>query len=302
MRITKIITCSLLLICIPVGTVSAQESESNVPEWPFAWFSAVYEMESGFEDEFGPVEDAEADLFNLDLKFPVFMKNAKLTDEPGDPSLTTLINLQGIYDKISFCEFEREDLDLYSILLPVEYYYTKSEWLFNVNINPGIFSDFENVDGDDYSVYGSMLLGYRINPSCQFFGGISYDDHFGEEELYPLAGVIWDISREWQMSLILPYPQITYAPSEDLAFYVNVEPAGGLWNVNDEFVEEDYDFELEGYRAGFGVDYHMSRKLWVQAQAGYVTARKYEFRDFEDNTFEADVDDTAYVKLSFLLR
>jgi hypothetical protein len=266
-------------------------AESNVAAEPFTWLLYTYEHEAEFDADGvdGNVTLHETDLYAT----PLFT-------EAGAWQMAVGLGLKRT--DFVFDEIELDDLDLYSVLLPLDLMYDTDDWMFWGNITPALFTDFEELSNDDYRTLFHGMAMYRWRSNVEFALGAAYDRQFGEDELYPMGGVVWRIGEEWELNLVLPMPRITYAPSRTFQLFADVRPEGDYWNVSDEDLDEEFDFRLEGFRAALGFEYRVAPHVWLHLAAGSAFERKYEIEESDARTFESDAEDTYFVRGGLVVR
>jgi len=294
----------LVVLMLTSGCVLANES-SNVPGDPYAWLYFSYETLSEFDTSpFYHTGNYEADLIEAEIQSPIKIIDLNNSMNLGMDTFQGIISAGFKYDGAGFDGPLFEDMDLYHIILPLDVIVEVDDWFFNANITPGIFTDFNEVDTDDFKVLAGCYASYKYNSSFQFGLGLAYDSAFGKDSAYPMGGVIWDPNPHWRVSMILPYPRITFSPSASTSIFWEALPTGGNWNAEeaDDEYQGDYDFTLRGYRTGFGTELRLKDDFWIHASVGVVIGREYELRATDYELVEADVDNSLYFKLGIVVR
>jgi hypothetical protein len=206
----------------------------------------------------------------------------------------------------SFDDDRIDDIDMYKVMIPVGVGFKATDnILMHVEVAPGIHSDWENVDGDDFRVDGSVVGTYLYSPDLQFVLGVGVGEKFGDVSAYPIAGARWQATDELLMELIFPAPKVSYALSEDLRLFAAGEPTGGEWNVGEQDEDEgDVDLSVKGYRVGIGGEYQVMPGGWLYAMAGAEGGRELQLGINDEEVFDDDVDldDCAFVQIGFRLR
>ncbi len=198
-----------------------------------------------------------------------------------------------------------KDIEMYKVKVPVGVGFKASERiLMNVELAPGIHSDMENVDGDDFRLEGSVVGAYVQSPELQWVLGAAFTEEFGDPVLYPVIGARWQASDALLLNLVFPMPKVTYAVSDDLHLYLAGEPAGGDWNVGKQ--DEDagsVDVQVQGFRVGLGGEYQIVDGGWLYAMVGTEAARKIQIgvNDEEVADDDVDLDDSVFVQVGFRL-
>lgn len=174
------------------------------------------------------------------------------------------------------------------------------KWTLNLTARPGLYSDFEDISGDDFSVPATVLFSYDLNPQWQLIFGANFQS--GRDiPVLPAIGAVWKPTEQWTVALTLPRPNVTYAFDDKLAVFVGGELAGGAYTVGDEFGTRLGDPTLNGerltyreIRAGAGFRYDVSRKLRLEVEGGWVIDRRFVY---EDRDLQFNGDGAPYVRI-----
>lgn len=276
--------------CLNAGP---QAAPSQVPEDPFGWGYYTFDGEADLTEEIEPGHKAAADSHEVEgaLSMPYYERE----------DLMLLAGAGYKWNHFSFSGVALPDYDLNTLTLPLDALYSAgADWTFWVNVTPGLYTDFHGVDGDDYRTAGLGLASVELNPRWGLALGAAYDRVFGDDKLYPLGGFRWTPNGQWAVDLVLPMPRVTYAPTRKLALFMDARPAGDKWNLREE--GENYDFQLESYRVGAGLEYALTCHVWLHVAAGGDLDRNYEIRNQDRKLLDSGVEDTYFVRAGLVLR
>lgn len=198
-----------------------------------------------------------------------------------------------------------DDIDLYKVQVPVTAGFKATDNIHvSVELTPGIHSDFEDVDGDDFRVDGAVIGTYVQSPDLQWVLGLAVGEEFGDPTAFPIIGARWQATEELLLDLIIPKPRASYALKKDLRLFAAGEPTGGSWNVGDEDVARQVDVELKGFRVGIGGEYQVVEGGWLYLMVGVEGGRELQVAVDEDEVFddEVDLDDGTFVQIGFRVR
>jgi hypothetical protein len=200
----------------------------------------------------------------------------------------------------TFDDSNIDDFDLHKIKVPIGASFAASEDVrVNLSLLPGLNSDMEEIDGDDFRLDASAAGTYIYSPTLQFVAGVAYGEEFGDPELYPIGGVIWQATDQLGLRLVFPTPKVTYAASEDLNLFIMGEPTGGEWNVevNDR---DQVDIQQIGFRIGIGAEYQVVEDGWLYAMVGAEGGREISVAENEKAVVdELDQDDNAFFQFGY---
>jgi len=294
-RISTLTLATLLLLCaarIAPAEMDLDAPLSYVPEDPFAWATFLYEAEADLDDEI-PATDAKVSMQELGLYGSVPL----IWDDPV--MLLGGANLR--WNRFGFKDAGIDDLDVYTLGVPFDILYEGfPSWEILAGFQPGLYSDLEEIDGDDFRIYGYGLGIWECIPELSLAAGVAYDQVFGADRFYPMGGLIWNPVRQLEVSLVYPMPKISFAPTTTLVTYLFAEPAGDNWSVYIE--NQEYNFKLESLRMGGGVEYALTTSMWLQFSVGVDSDRNYEIREGDDRVIDSDVEDAFYARIGLLMR
>lgn len=277
-------------LLLPAVALAQAPFESRVAEDPFNWARYIVEEDAGIEDS-----DAEVSITVLDI-------NAALPAWQSGNS-AVLIGAQYIRHSFDFSEPEAYEVHMLSLGLPVDVTTAAGEnWILWGRVNPGIYGRESDLEADDARVTGFGVGVYRWNDRLQLAAGAAYDREFGDDQLYPLAGAIWDIYETLQLYAILPDIKLIFAPVSRFQLYAGVSPAGGMWKVRDHAAGEEYDIKLEGYRLGLGAEVEIIDHVWLNVGAGSSVERNVTWQPEGGRREEGELDEATYYSASVVIR
>lgn len=203
----------------------------------------------------------------------------------------------------TFDDHAVEDLEVYKIKAPVSVGFEGFKSIpMQATVAPGLHSDLERVDDEDFRVEGSLMGFYAVSENLTIALGAAYGEEFGDPQLYPLGGLIWKASPDLLAELVFPSPKISYTLNPDLKLFVAGEPTGGEWNLRRE--NEDYDFRQKGFRVGIGGEYQVVDGGWLFAMAGSENNRSLQVAQDDEEIFgeDVDLDNCTFVQIGFRLK
>jgi len=191
--------------------------------------------------------------------------------------------------------------DLYSLGLPLFLSHSFEDgWSGFISVMPMLNSDLESGHSADGKVLFHSAVEMPLKESLRLTLGVAYDTAFGENRWYPVGGVIWSVSPEVEIKLVLPSPSVYWTPSEDWGFFALVTPAGDQWSLYDEN-DGEMVLQTESWRFGLGAERRLYGPCWLRMAAGLDMERKYEFSRDNATVWESDVDDTWFASAALVL-
>jgi hypothetical protein len=176
-----------------------------------------------------------------------------------------------------------------------------TRWHARLEVAPGIYSDFQDISGDDLNAPFTPELSYSINSNLLIGVQMSVDLR---RDLPAVAfpNVRWKFAERWLLSLRIPRPQLEFAATEHLSVIAGASLAGGSYVVAEDFGRrhgrsqldgQSVDFEQVG--VGLGVRYATERVI-AEIGAGWIVDRRY---NFHERDVELKTDGAPYVQVSF---
>lgn len=151
---------------------------------------------------------------------------------------------------------------------------------FFIESRPGVyFSD--SISGDAFDAPTVAAVAFPVKGNSFFLvAGVSYTG-FGNYPVLPVVGFKWIISPEWTLSAYLPEPKLIYSPNDTISFWAGGELTGGSYRTGEHSGGPDkIDHALVNYvelRAGGGVHYQVCSGFKIEAAAGYVFSRRFDY-------------------------
>lgn len=166
-------------------------------------------------------------------------------------------------------------------------------WSVRAEIDPGIYSDFEDVSTGDFNAPAGVRFVYATGADLQWFFGVNVDLRSGTPVIGG-AGVRWKFAPDWTLLLLVPSPRIEYAATRDLTFFASANLRGGTFRVAQDFGRkhgrpslDDQDIGYRELSAGAGARWTVSPAISLNAAAGWMFDRRFEFDD-RDLLFNGD--------------
>jgi hypothetical protein len=164
-------------------------------------------------------------------------------------------------------------------------YQVADEWLMRVEVEPGIYGDFENINWRDFNA--PLVIGglYLASADVQWFLGLRVDVRC-EYPVLPVAGVRWKLSDEWTLNLMLPGPRVEYQVNDRLTLYAGTGIEAGTFATGETFGSDHGEPKLNGTIVDFfelrldaGLSWKLTPSVSVEAEAGYMPYRWFDFFD-----------------------
>lgn len=182
------------------------------------------------------------------------------------------------------------------------------QWLMRVEIQPGIYSDFQDLSSRDLNMPAILGFTYLVDADLQWFFGLGIDPRFGarisnfyDSPVFPGVGVRWRFAEDWTLFFVLPTPRIEYQINENLTAYLGAGVQGGTYRLADDFGTQvgrtDLNSEVVNYRevrVGPGLRWKLSETYSVEVEGGYIVERRFEFPDAQPKRLVIESEGAGY--------
>jgi hypothetical protein len=162
-------------------------------------------------------------------------------------------------------------------------YQLADQWLLRVDLQPGVYSDFQDISWRDFNM--PVVVGgvYLKSADVQFILGMLVDVR-SQYPVLPAAGVRWQMTDEWTLDLVLPHPRIEYEANEKLTVYCGADFQAGMFTIGDHFGQDHGNPKLDHasldyleIRLGPGLAWKVLSNFTVEIAGGMMLYREYRY-------------------------
>ena len=261
--------------------------ESFIPNFAVGSSYFTWNSDADFSNTAGSVSSYE---YGVEMNAPIIMKDGfRLT--AGVQYRKNGLNFTGAPFPLGNTNF-----DLHRVDIPFNVWKDINDrWKLWVRLQPGWYSDFNGVSGDDFILTSLALLSYQWTEKTKVAFGAYYSRDLGEERVLPALGFIIEPNQNWSIALTFPRVAIAYAPNPDWLFTGRAMLNGAGWNIqNPTGAGPDVDLNYQNVQIGFGVDHRINGPWWAYVDAGMQVAQEVEIQGAGIN-FQQDIDPSAFV-------
>lgn len=170
------------------------------------------------------------------------------------------------------------------------------KWSYELEVAPGVYSDFKNVTSDSLRITGKGLAYYVHSRSKQFVMGIVYLDR-EDIMMLPAAGMIMWFSEGSRLELIFPKPKFTYRIEKDETLerwaYIAGEFGGGSWAIRRGAGGLDDVATYSDLRLIAGLETKHTNGMISKLEVGFVFNRRLEY---QSNIGDYDISPTGMLR------
>jgi opacity protein-like surface antigen len=168
-------------------------------------------------------------------------------------------------------------------------YQLGDQWLVRAELEPGMYSDFEDSNFRDFNAPLVLGAAYLANADLQWFFGLRVDLR-SHNPVLPAPGVRWKFADEWTLNLVFPNPRLEYDVNDRFQVYLGASVESGTFVVGDRFGSDHGVPKLDhatldymAIRVGPGCLWKVRPNLTMEAGAGFLLQRRFDFFD-QDTT------------------
>ena len=107
-----------------------------------------------------------------------------------------------------------------------------STWTASLALRPGLYGDFENIDGKTFNI--PLLLGASYAKSRELiwlFG--ARVNAYSEHPVLPIVGVRWQFAPDWSVGVAFPRSGVQWRVSPELTLDAGIGFQGGTYRITD---------------------------------------------------------------------
>jgi len=159
------------------------------------------------------------------------------------------------------------------------------QWSIRAEVDPGFYSDFEDVGSDDFGAPFGVRAIYAASRELQWAFAVFVDPR-SSVPVIGGVGARWQFAPDWTLLAFLPEPRLEYAVADGVRLHVGASLRGGTFRVAEDFGRrrgrpqlDNQDIDFREISAGVGVRWDVSRTLDASLTAGWMLDRRFEFED-----------------------
>ncbi len=178
-------------------------------------------------------------------------------------------------------------------------------WMVSLTVSPGFYSAGSSLGSDGFNVPGLLLGTRRISPTLSIAVGLRFDG-FSDNSLLPVAGLRWQPTPEWLVSVGAPRTEAVYTLREGLKVFGGASLQGGGFAVDDRRLVSsgkislrDTYVDYQEIRAGLGVRWDLNETLALEIEGGWIVDQRF---DYYERSLEVTAGGTAFGHIALSTR
>lgn len=229
-----------------------------------------------------------------------------LLSKPLTPleGLTVIPLFQYEFTKLDFdgapSNYPFRDEDLHSISLSAFFLSNckGSPWFYGGWARAEMATDFQHIDGDDFTFDVAAGVGYKFNDRFTLgVGGVVVNLN-GDTQIFPGIFFNWAATEKINVGFYGPAFVASYKHDENWLFSFRGDSGGDVWNIRGENgASQSIDFT--SFRLGAYVNRRLTANLWLSVGAGATLGNEIELtRPNGDRIFQDDMDGGFFGQVS----
>ncbi|HEY1109566.1 MAG TPA: DUF6268 family outer membrane beta-barrel protein [Opitutaceae bacterium] len=156
-------------------------------------------------------------------------------------------------------------------------------WSLSAEIQPGLYSDFEDISGDDFNAPFGVRAIYARSREFQWLFGLNVDFR-SHNPVMGGFGFRWQFAKDWTLLFLVPQPRIEYAVSPELTLFAGASLRGGTFRVAEDFGRrrgratlDNQDVDFREISVGAGLRWQLQPGLTLSTSVGWMLDRRFEY-------------------------
>ena len=225
--------------------------------------------------------------YGLILRYPAIMKNDRAAIYSG----LALDYLHFSYRSWDIQQRSYHPLDLYGVNYALLYYQKLGRnWLADISLMPGVYSDFKDFSGDDFMFQGHLALLHRVRKDFTYGFGAAYLNIWGEPQALPVVKLNWRLSSTYTLDIDLPaQARINYDFLDGFELGLAGHLSGNYYHIGENTLAGDtksHHVKSSLGTAGFYMAIRATGQLFWTVEFGDTFRRRLEFYNSEQGTLE----------------
>ncbi|MGB7747160.1 MAG: DUF6268 family outer membrane beta-barrel protein [Verrucomicrobiia bacterium] len=254
---------------------SFARSVSEVPFYPIGWAQDKFYPSTQFKDEAGVLPESEVaeNTADLGLILPAYVAKRDMLLLGADIASDNIFIRSGPYQDQSILRLT-----------------TVAAWLHQFGEKETVGAFVAPIFSKELlwdqpwgiSGYGGVMGLHRYSEEFQLLYGGVCENNFGRYTGYPYLGAQWLPTPKWSLTLVFPWPTLSYVPRDRWLLQLGITPGGSSW------VRRANNFEttetLDSWNLTAGAGYRLHGKFWLFADAGVAGLRGLKIEGGDNRT------------------
>lgn len=157
------------------------------------------------------------------------------------------------------------------------------QWSLRAEIDPGIYSDLEDIGSDDFNAPFGVRALYAASRDLQWGFALLVDPR-SRRPVIGGVGARWRFAARWTLLAFVPAPRVEYEVSPQFTLFAGAAIRGGTFRVGDDFGRrrgrpalDNQTIDFREITVGAGARWQLQPGLSANVGVGWMLDRRFEF-------------------------
>lgn len=157
-------------------------------------------------------------------------------------------------------------------------YWSGDEYHPLLRLEPGVYYTRNHITKNSFNMPFRVQGGVKVNDQLHLVLGVEIDP-FASSIAFPIVGVNWKVSDQFNVRAVFPKPRISYLPNKSLEFFIGGELTGGAYRNGPTRDRRTNNALLDysDYRACLGMEYDFTKVISLEANLGWSFERRFNY-------------------------
>lgn len=207
------------------------------------------------------------------------------------------------HTRFHFTRGDLQDQSVAAIYLPMGLgWQTDSGNQWGGFLMPAAYSPLTDKGDWAWSGMGGVLGRHLSGDRLVWYYGLVYDYGFSDGYYLPYVGFSYVFDPSWAISMLAPWPSVSYAPSDSFYVRMGVAPSGASWALQRDGADQRAIASFGGWDLGIWGNWKLSRALWLAVGGGFSGLRGLELNSQGEAVFDPKLENEPWISIAISVR
>ena len=161
------------------------------------------------------------------------------------------------------------------------------------------FNEDEGISQPKGNITGAVARYRHIPEFHTYWGGVRIDES-DERVYYPYVGFDWYIGQKWAVTMLIPWPSVSYSKSVGTIYRLGALVSRNEWAIDSNGEVSSGSFNKVDI--GFSLERQFNNLAWWELRAGYSGYGKLSLQSGSGTSFESDIDSAPFIRFAINFR
>lgn len=261
---------------------------SNVPFFPLAWLSTDVQRDLNVSQCQSGTCELDSTAFSQGFGMPVYVGQKDIW------ILGETVN----HDRYEFEDQSYSITTLGGVLAWVSQPTPKWQIGAGVYAYQGIDTS-EDIEKDLQSIF-AFAGRYRHSPELHSYYALIRWKDFNGVRYYPYLGLDWYPNKQWAVSVVFPWPTVSYAPDTNVVYRFGAVESGNSFQL--QRGQDSLSSGFNQWHLGFSIEKRLYENLWGSLSLGTSILDSMYINENGGTELNIDIERAPFIRLSFNYR